>query len=66
MLETPNTCKSWEDLDLLPLWVGKSLRKDLSAGTILTTSVKTDTKNITLVAAHPSVSIKPDLFAKRN
>ncbi|MBC1224226.1 endonuclease/exonuclease/phosphatase family protein [Nostoc sp. UCD121] len=40
--------------------------KTLSAGTILTTSIKTGTKNITLVAAHPSVPIKPDLFAKRN
>ena len=38
----------------------------LSAETILTTSVKTGTKNITLVAAYPSVPIKPDLFAKPN
>ena len=40
--------------------------KTLSAETILTTSVKTGTKSITLVAAYPSVPIKPDLFAKPN
>ncbi|MFW9259311.1 endonuclease/exonuclease/phosphatase family protein [Nostoc sp. CALU 546] len=40
--------------------------KALSAGTILSTSVKISNKNITLVAAHPLVPIKPDLFNKRN
>lgn len=40
--------------------------KTFTAGTILTTSINTDNQNITLVAAHPLVPIKPYLFNKRN